>query len=618
MRHLSLGRVARSSRPGPVRPGDPRMAPDAPHRTARVRRQGICPIALRTRSVHPVGICPIAPQSRSAHLVGICPNRTGAAAALSQPASARHASLKPSAATPSAFVRWRAGASANHLRTSPVTSLPAADAYLSDDAPSRTLRPLRDLSDRSLGVRCPQAPNDPHASERECPTAPRRAGDLPPRLAHAGHFVPTAAMSFLSIYRHGFARVAACTTRCAHRRPGGQRRSHPARPRDDATRRRVRWRCSPSCALSGYAIDDLLLQDALLDAVERAVGGAGRRLRASCCRCCSFGAPLRHAGRVYNTAVAVHRGRLLGVVPKIHLPNYREFYERRHFASGDGTDGGEIRARPAGGARSGPTCCSRPRTCPASWCTPRSARTSGCRPAQRRRRAGRRHGARQPLGQQHHHRQGRHAAAALPVAVGALPRGLRLRRRRRGRIHDRPRLGRPGLDLRERRPARPRRERFPAGDRIAVADVDLDLLRQERMRHGDLRRQPAPPPRRRAASGASPSASTRRWSDVGFERRVERFPFVPADPARLAQDCYEAYNIQVSGLVQRLRRGAGPAHRHRRLRRARFHPGADRGGQGDGPARAPAHRHPRLHHAGLRHERGHQGQRPPADASRSA
>ena len=54
------------------------------------------------------------------------------------------------------------------------------------------------------------------------------------------------------------------------------------------------------------------------------------------------GAPLRHLGALYNCAVAIHRGQLLGVVPKIHLPNYREFYEPRHFVSGDGTDGGSI------------------------------------------------------------------------------------------------------------------------------------------------------------------------------------------------------------------------------------------------------------------------------------
>ena len=54
------------------------------------------------------------------------------------------------------------------------------------------------------------------------------------------------------------------------------------------------------------------------------------------------GAPLRHRARLFNTAVVIHRGRVLGVVPKLHLPNYREFYERRQFASGHGIIGLEI------------------------------------------------------------------------------------------------------------------------------------------------------------------------------------------------------------------------------------------------------------------------------------
>jgi len=95
-------------------------------------------------------------------------------------------------------------------------------------------------------------------------------------------------------------------------------------------------------------------------------------------------------------------------------------------------------------------------------------------------------------------------------------------------------------------------ERFPLGDAVAMADVDLDLLRQERQRMGtfdDNRRA------NRASTGdfrrvefrlEAPSA------DLGLRRKVERFPFVPADPARLALDCYEAYNIQVSALQQRL------------------------------------------------------------------
>ena len=61
--------------------------------------------------------------------------------------------------------------------------------------------------------------------------------------------------------------------------------------------------------------------------------------------------------------------------------------------------------------------------------------------------------------------------------------------------------------------------------------------------------------RRHAAprSAASASGWTRRPAISACERTIERFPFVPADPARLEQDCYEAYNIQVSGLAQRLR-----------------------------------------------------------------
>ena len=93
-------------------------------------------------------------------------------------------------------------------------------------------------------------------------------------------------------------------------------------------------------------------------------------------------------------------------------------------------------------------------------------------------------------------------------------------------------------------------ERFPEGPRRTVVDVDLDRIRQERLRQGTfednrlgvrLNRWPTielelNPPR----------------DDIGLRRKVDRFPFVPDDVERLALDCYEAYNIQVSGLVQRL------------------------------------------------------------------
>jgi NAD+ synthase (glutamine-hydrolysing) len=96
-------------------------------------------------------------------------------------------------------------------------------------------------------------------------------------------------------------------------------------------------------------------------------------------------------------------------------------------------------------------------------------------------------------------------------------------------------------------------ERFGTGDRRCVADVDLDLLRAERLRMGtfdDNRRhhQAGLDSFRRIGFRLEPPTG-----DIGLRREVERFPFVPSDPDRLEQDCYEGYNIQVAGLSQRLR-----------------------------------------------------------------
>lgn len=95
-------------------------------------------------------------------------------------------------------------------------------------------------------------------------------------------------------------------------------------------------------------------------------------------------------------------------------------------------------------------------------------------------------------------------------------------------------------------------ERFSQDAQITVADVDLDLLRQERASMGTFHDN-------RSNKGNGNSHRKIQFSvgppdkDIGFDRTVERFPFVPRDESRLEQDCCEAYNIQVAGLVQRLR-----------------------------------------------------------------
>ena len=94
----------------------------------------------------------------------------------------------------------------------------------------------------------------------------------------------------------------------------------------------------PELGLSGYSIDDLHMQDGLLNAVEDAVAAVVEGTR-DLSSVLLVGAPLRRKGRLYNCAVAISRGRNLGVVPKSYLPNYREYYEKRWFAPGIGLAG---------------------------------------------------------------------------------------------------------------------------------------------------------------------------------------------------------------------------------------------------------------------------------------
>ena len=137
---------------------------------------------------------------------------------------------------------------------------------------------------------------------------------------------------FFSLHTHGFIRAAvACpAVRVADPAFNVARTIEMAR---DAHARGASLALFPELGLSAYAIDDLLQQEALLDAVETALAellAASRDLHPLIV----VGAPLRHRGRLYNCAVAILRGRVLAVTPKSYLPNYREFYERRHFASG--------------------------------------------------------------------------------------------------------------------------------------------------------------------------------------------------------------------------------------------------------------------------------------------
>jgi NAD+ synthase (glutamine-hydrolysing) len=353
-------------------------------------------------------------------------------------------------------------------------------------------------------------------------------------------------VDFYSAYAHGFARVAACTVPIRVADPS----------RNAATVLEQARACSedgvavavfPELCLSGYAIDDLFLQDTLLDAVLEALTELVAAT-ADLTPVVVVGAPLAYGNRVLNTAVVIHRGEVLGVAPKSYLPTYREFYERRWFAPGDDIRGtievaGQV--APIGNdllftATDVQGLVLHVEVCEDMWVpVPPSAHASLA---------------------------GATVLANLsgsPITVGRAEDRRLLARSASSRclaayVYAAGGQGESSTDLSwdgqtmvyEMGELLAECERFPEGPTRAIADVDLDRLRLDRIRTGtfdDNRRTYQPVFRTVGFELAPPTG------DIGLRRTVQRFPFVPADADRLALDCYEAYNIQVSGLEQRMR-----------------------------------------------------------------
>jgi NAD+ synthase (glutamine-hydrolysing) len=353
-------------------------------------------------------------------------------------------------------------------------------------------------------------------------------------------------LPFESAYRHGYARIAACTIPVALADPvaNAQAVLETARECHDEA---VAVAIFPELCLSGYSVEDLMMQDALLDGVVAAIE---RLVEASVdlLPMIIVGAPLRHRNRLYNCAVVIHRGELLGVAPKSYLPTYREFYERRWFAPGDDQIGedigvGELEA-PFGPdllfeALDVPGLVVHAEVCEDMWVPiPPSSRAALAGATVLANLSGSpitiaRADDRRTLCQSQSFRC---LAAYAYSAAGMGESTNDVSWDGQTMIYE------SGNLLAET-------ERFPDGPRRSVADVDLDRLRQDRIRQGtfdDNRRSDATLFRTVHFELDPPGA------DIGLMRVLDRFPFVPDDPERLAQDCYEAFNIQVSGLVRRM------------------------------------------------------------------
>ncbi|MGF1525577.1 MAG: NAD(+) synthase [Candidatus Competibacterales bacterium] len=358
-------------------------------------------------------------------------------------------------------------------------------------------------------------------------------------------------LSFHSPYRHGFTRVAVCVPPVSLADPARNAKatSRLAKAADDQGAAIVLF---PELGLSGYSNDDLFHQQTLLTASRRALATVVAE-SADLNAIAVVGLPLALAGRLFNCAAVIHRGVLLGLVPKSYLPNYREFYEKRQFAPAREVTFGEV-VVPEVGPDPVPfgndllfaapderfvlfveICEDVWTPIPPSSIAALGGATIVANPSASNITIGKAD-YRKTLCAAH---AGRCLSAYLYSAAG---------------------FGESTTDLAwdgyafvyEGDTLLAESTRFAADEQVIVADVDVERLRQERLRltsfgDGVLDHRDAVAALRQVMVPFTPP-----FRPLALARAVDRFPFVPSQAQRRDELCYEAYNIQVHGLSRRL------------------------------------------------------------------
>ncbi len=307
----------------------------------------------------------------------------------------------------------------------------------------------------------------------------------------------------------------------------------------------------PELGLSAYTDDDLFQQDALeaavMQALDRVIGES-----AGMAPVIVVGGPLRTQQRLFNAAFVIHRGQVLGVVPKSYVPNYREFYEKRQFSAArdaccDAVDlfGAKV---PFGAdlvfaALDLPGFALHVEVCEDLWVpippstyaalagatvlVNLSASDITVGKADYRRLLCASHSARS-------------VAACVYVAAGSGESTTDLAWDGQALVYEN------GNRLAESR-------RFAEDAQLVMADVDLDRLVQDRMRMTSYVDCAQDHRQRLAAMRRIDFDLGVTGTNVPLQRTVDRFPYVPADPGERDARCAEVYRIQVQGLVTRLR-----------------------------------------------------------------
>ena len=356
---------------------------------------------------------------------------------------------------------------------------------------------------------------------------------------------------FFDLYHQGFIRAAVAVPQVRVANPEFNA-AETARLMEEAAGTGACVVAFPELGLTGYSCDDLFHQQALLD---QAMDGLSSLVVAtrSYPLLAVVGMPLRIDGSLYNCAIAVCRGRILGVVPKTYIPNYREFYELRHFAPGDTCrretiDLGDQRDIPLGSrllfrAADLPDLQVHIEICEDLW-APIAPSTFGAL-------AGASvlvnlSASNVTMGKEDYRRllgssqSARCLSAYLYCASGYGESTTDLAWDGHGFIYEN------GTLLAETR-------RFRYESQLAVADIDMDRLAQDRIRQNTFA-QAAYRHRRLIDSFRTVEFELERSGHLVTEldRTYDRFPYVPVDVASRDLRCHEIYEIQVQGLVKRL------------------------------------------------------------------
>ncbi len=370
------------------------------------------------------------------------------------------------------------------------------------------------------------------------------------RRARAGSEVGLHAEDFLNLYSHGLVRVSACIPAMKVADPCFNAKS-VAELAHAAHRRHCVLAVFPELVLSGYTAEDLFFQDALWREVVRSVD----ILKAETSELDMVvvaGAPLVITGALFNCALVLHRGRVLGAAVKSYLPNYREFYEKRQFRDASMLQVTSVDIFDQKGVPVGSDLIFRApgiegfslyvEICEDLWTPiPPSSRaalagaTIVANPSASNITTGKDEYRHNLVSNQ----SARCIASYIYTASGSGESTTDLAWDGHAVIYEN------GTLLAES-------ERFSFEPQVIEADVDLGRLLKDRSimtSFADCRAREGPG---RAFRVIDVDLGLPRGTILPV-REFPRFPYVPADPALRGRRCYEVYNIQVQGLAQRMR-----------------------------------------------------------------